>query len=304
MSNMYGADVAQLRALAAQFERIADQLDHDRMAVGNAIQISAWVGPFATSFRIQWESDHSTRIARAVHLLRENATKARGNADGQERASAVDGGSGAADSSVAPSLTQLTPEREADYERLLAAIKAGSLTAGTLDDLKDLLGGLERGSLEYKSLMGWLTKVKGLDAGTILGLAGMGISAKELGEALGEDDPAAILESSLDLAMGAVGLRVPGAGLAWEFGKMMGETGYTSLQQVYDSPGSALDFAARSVYGEDASWETIDQDQRDILMARYEGMPGILVTIGDSVGGAWDDFWRWATTGHARGPQR
>ncbi|MGV8907378.1 MAG: hypothetical protein ACOH1Y_00205 [Propionicimonas sp.] len=302
MSTMYGADVAQLRALAAQLERHADELDRGRMTVGNAIRISAWVGPFAATFRLQWDSEHSQSIMNAVGRLRESARLARGNADAQERASAVDG-SGPANASV-PCMPHLTPEREADYERLLAALKMGSLTAGTLDDLKDLLAGLEKGSLEYKSFTEWLTKVKGLDAGTILGLVGMGITAKELGEALGENDPAAILDSSLDLAMGAVGLRVPGAGLAYEFGKMMGETGYTTLQQVYDSPGSALDFAARSIWGPDASWENIDQDQRDILMTRYEGMPGILITIGDSVGGAWDDFWRWATTGHARGPRR
>lgn len=93
MPNMYGADVAQLRALAAQFDRTADQLDRGRMAVGNAIRISAWVGPFATSFRVQWDSEHSLRIARATHLLRENAAKARANADAQERTSAVDGSS-------------------------------------------------------------------------------------------------------------------------------------------------------------------------------------------------------------------
>lgn len=88
---MYGADVGQLRAAAAQFDRIADQLDANRMAVGNAIQISAWVGPFATQFRIQWNSEHSARIHRAAALLRASAQNLRRNADDQEQASAVDG---------------------------------------------------------------------------------------------------------------------------------------------------------------------------------------------------------------------
>lgn len=90
---MYGADVAELRALAAQFERTADQLDRNRMAVGSAIRISAWVGPFAATFRVQWDSEHSRRIAGAVALLRENAHRARANADAQERTSAADTGS-------------------------------------------------------------------------------------------------------------------------------------------------------------------------------------------------------------------
>lgn len=51
-------DVAELRQLGAQFERLAGQLDADRMAVGNAIQISAWVAPFASKFRVEWNSDH------------------------------------------------------------------------------------------------------------------------------------------------------------------------------------------------------------------------------------------------------
>lgn len=92
MTGMYGADVAQLRAAAAQFDAAADQLEADRMSVGNAIQISAWAGPFAASFRFQWASEHSQRIASAASLLRNGARQLRQNADGQEQASAVDGG--------------------------------------------------------------------------------------------------------------------------------------------------------------------------------------------------------------------
>lgn len=92
--SMYGADVAELRALAARFDRTADQLDANRMAVGNAIQVSAWVGPFAARFRMQWNSEHSTRIHSAAMLLRAGAKTLRTNADDQERASAVDGSAG------------------------------------------------------------------------------------------------------------------------------------------------------------------------------------------------------------------
>ncbi|MFZ1410940.1 MAG: hypothetical protein WAS07_05760 [Micropruina sp.] len=94
MAGMYGADVAQLRALAQQFERTAEQLERDRMAVGNAIQISAWVGPVAVRFRAEWDSQHSQRIVGAARLLRDNARLARANADAQEATSAIDGSSG------------------------------------------------------------------------------------------------------------------------------------------------------------------------------------------------------------------
>lgn len=100
--SMYGADVAELRSLAAQFDRTADQLDANRMTVGNAIQISAWVGPFATQFRLQWDSEHSRRIHVAAELLRSGARALRSNADDQERASAVDGSLGGHPGSTPP----------------------------------------------------------------------------------------------------------------------------------------------------------------------------------------------------------
>lgn len=106
--SMYGADVAGLRSLAAQFDRTADQLDASRMAVGNAIQVSAWVGPFATQFRVQWGSEHSARIRGAVSILQDAARSLRRNADDQDRASAVDGDAGAGPANM-PVLPKLFP---------------------------------------------------------------------------------------------------------------------------------------------------------------------------------------------------
>lgn len=102
MSTMYGADVAQLRTLAGQFDRIAGQLDGDRMAVGNAIQISAWVGPVAVRFRHTWDSDYSRKLHGAAERLRHAAGALRANADDQERTSAAGGGSGAGTVPVVP----------------------------------------------------------------------------------------------------------------------------------------------------------------------------------------------------------
>ncbi len=95
MSTMYGADVAQLRTLAGQFDRMATKLDSDRMSVGNAIQISAWVGPVAVRFRHTWDSDYSRRLHSAAERLRAAARSLRSNADDQERTSAASPGLGA-----------------------------------------------------------------------------------------------------------------------------------------------------------------------------------------------------------------
>ena len=101
MTSMYGADTAQLYQLAQQFSAQADRIDHDRMSVGNAIQIQAWAGPIAVAFRHRWESEHSRKLAAAASRLRKAAADLKRNADDQERASAVSGGSGMHESSVA-----------------------------------------------------------------------------------------------------------------------------------------------------------------------------------------------------------
>lgn len=94
MSGMYGADVAQLRSLAQQFDRAADQLDTCRTSVGGSVRISPWQGPDAGRFRADWDSSHAGRIAAAASTLRTGARQLRTNADQQEQASAVDGAAG------------------------------------------------------------------------------------------------------------------------------------------------------------------------------------------------------------------
>ena len=85
---MVGADVAQVRALAASFERAAEQLEQTSKRVRSGIQLSAWVGPFAVRFRRLWESEHSVKINRVATDLRAQAKKLRLEADQQEQASA------------------------------------------------------------------------------------------------------------------------------------------------------------------------------------------------------------------------
>jgi hypothetical protein len=88
-----GADVQELRALATTFQDASDRLLRGRMSVGSQIQISAWVGPFASRFRMAWESEHSARVAGVARELARNATILRTNADEQAAASAADSAS-------------------------------------------------------------------------------------------------------------------------------------------------------------------------------------------------------------------
>lgn len=95
MSGMVGADVAQVRVLAASYERAAEELRQTSTTVRKGIQISAWVGPFAVRFRRTWDSQHSVDLNRAAEALAVQARQLRQEADQQEHASkAVSGSTG------------------------------------------------------------------------------------------------------------------------------------------------------------------------------------------------------------------
>ena len=91
MSQLIGADVAGLRGLAVQFDRIADRMEATAASVGGIIGTSAWQGPDAAQFRSNWSGTHSAELRTAARLLRENASTVRSNADDQERTSTNDG---------------------------------------------------------------------------------------------------------------------------------------------------------------------------------------------------------------------
>jgi len=92
MAAMIGADVEQLRSLARSFDAAATALERDRMTVGDAIRIKAWIGPVAVRFRAEWDSAHSLKVSAAAARLRAAAATLKRNADEQEGASAAAGG--------------------------------------------------------------------------------------------------------------------------------------------------------------------------------------------------------------------
>lgn len=92
MSTIYGADIAQLRALAAQFDVAADRLEGSLRTTGALVQTSAWSGPDAGRFRQEWVTIHERRLSQVAMQIRDAAQRLRTNADAQERTSAADGG--------------------------------------------------------------------------------------------------------------------------------------------------------------------------------------------------------------------
>ncbi len=302
-----GADTGQLRELAALMERRANELTGDLVStISGRLASSPWQGPDRQQFDHQWNTQLVHQIRNTATALDEAAKTARKNADDQDRTSQnLDGplgNSGGVTQNQADKAIQEAPkagdefeaskyskEQEENFEILLEALKAGSTIDGVTGDAIDLIEALKVGKIDYKSFTEWAGKVKGLDASTMLSLVGMGITAKELGEAIGSNDPAAILEASLDLAAGAAGIWIPTVGLAWEAGKMIGTTGYNSLQSVYDSPTSALKAMARDTYGSDATWDSLTQDQRNAITENLDGMQGLLASNVAHVKGAAHD---------------
>ncbi|MBS9535891.1 CHAP domain-containing protein [Mycobacterium sp. M1] len=94
MAGAIGADVDQLRSLAKQFTRSADQLQQSSTGLSKMIGNAAfWRGNDATMFRSQWQSHSRTSINAAAKTLRAAADVLIRNADEQDQASAAGGGS-------------------------------------------------------------------------------------------------------------------------------------------------------------------------------------------------------------------
>lgn len=135
MSSMVGADLEQVRALAASFDRAAAQLNQTSTTVRKGIQISAWAGPFAIRFRHTWDSEHSVKLRQAASALSEQARQLRQEADQQESASS-------AATATRPGTGPVTDRDLIDFAQSGTSNKAGisknGYTALTDADLRDL----------------------------------------------------------------------------------------------------------------------------------------------------------------------
>ena len=93
MGGFAGADVAELRDLAALFASRSSTLRTLETQLTGRINGSRWDGPDAARFIGDWNTGHRKAIAGAAVLFDRVAQDLRSNADQQDRASAADGGS-------------------------------------------------------------------------------------------------------------------------------------------------------------------------------------------------------------------
>lgn len=84
---MKGADVQELRQMAVALDNASRQLEQSRMLLAEKIRGTAWFGPWAVSFQLDWDNNHTRRISDAAQALQQAAARIRSNADAQESAS-------------------------------------------------------------------------------------------------------------------------------------------------------------------------------------------------------------------------
>lgn len=240
---MHGADVAHLRQLAGQFQQAAERLESNRMTVGNAIQISAWVGPVAMRFRHEWDSDYSRRIQSAAHRLRDAAQSLRANADDQERTSAVSGSVGGGVSSRSIPTMAGQGQQVSVFPWL-----QGMLEWSPYKDEK-LIRGFDAGF--------FLSKVPGL---------GSAVTAIGLGDILADpsatnsDRAWAVGDAAVSSAVGAISIAGP-----------VGYLSGAAVSQVWD----VIDLAAHTDWGPEqaaTNWEFIASNPGEAAVAAAEAV--------------------------------
>ncbi|MDO5752255.1 WXG100 family type VII secretion target [Arthrobacter sp.] len=91
MSEMLGADVEELRALARDFSGNSQKLSQAQKLLDGAVNQFPryWQGPDAQRFAAQWRGQHRGVIARTATMLDETANELNKNAREQEQASSV-----------------------------------------------------------------------------------------------------------------------------------------------------------------------------------------------------------------------
>lgn len=103
MSGMYGADVAQLRALGETLAQGAGTLESILGQVGSQVVEVWWSGPSGDQFVEEWHTQHTSSLREAIAALEDAGRKAIANADAQERTSnELDGGGGSGGGYASP----------------------------------------------------------------------------------------------------------------------------------------------------------------------------------------------------------
>lgn len=87
MGEVWGADLAQLRALAREFDTAAQTLDTAVSEVTSMLSSVDWLGPGGDQFRAEWDGHHAPAMRDVSTNLAEVRSKIERNADQQDETS-------------------------------------------------------------------------------------------------------------------------------------------------------------------------------------------------------------------------
>ena len=85
---VYGMDIEQVRALANQLGKKADQIDTLISEITSRLGGTQWTGPDAEQFRSDWSGTLTSQLRNVSQALRDTQQRATQNATQQEQASA------------------------------------------------------------------------------------------------------------------------------------------------------------------------------------------------------------------------
>ncbi|PTT66155.1 hypothetical protein [Arthrobacter sp. HMWF013] len=92
MAGIYGADVAQLRSLAKDFQRASQTMQTQGQNLTKLVNgTTAWTGQDSQKFRQDWNGSHRTTLLAAARLLEQGSKHLQANAEEQDRASSGTG---------------------------------------------------------------------------------------------------------------------------------------------------------------------------------------------------------------------
>jgi hypothetical protein len=240
-NGMIGANPEQLRILATEFERAANDIDAEIRVTTTSVRNTPWKGATADRFRQSWTSVHTTRLRSLSAQLRDAARSLRENAEDQERVSNAGVGtavypSGVAGAAVGAIWTKEALEGLAEdvFELLKWAERANGLNEvawllKSITRLNELPLFRIRGLPVVSVIMDggeavfWLASEGIHDARTWAPLANLGLTAGAAGVAVAMFGATAVAPATVALGAGMLIGDVIDHGVGWATGEKLSD---------------------------------------------------------------------------------
>lgn len=176
-----GADISDLRELAAVLRRSAEKLESDVVGtISVGVRGNPWAGPDAQHFREMWTRQTSRQIRSVASQLREAADVLNRNADEQDSASASSEGGASSTGSPRPGSAASgdgggrRDDGPSDYDHLKEALRFSGAGADWMEEALTTLGptgmlslldalGEVGGAANASALIPTLSALKGID---------------------------------------------------------------------------------------------------------------------------------------------